>query len=460
IILCVVLALALPDVFNMITGNIIGQFAPSSGGAETVQEMQHWSMDSAVKSFGWGLLLAVGGAVVLLIDLIRRKSPAALFVLIWTLGIFILTIGHVRWEYYIAANIALLAAVFVSWAITFAAADVKKLAALIKNKAGAKKEPENETAAKKGKNTKRAAAQKAAAAKPDAVKLIVLAVILLVGGVFVGCAAADQIYMSSVYGKAGGTAPYWIDACEWLEENTPETGVDYYTLYDENTFTYPETSYGVVAWWDFGHYITTISKRIPVSNPFQAGVSGEYGVAQILVETDENVVAEKMDHLNSKYVMVDYNTGNNFIGIMGIWAGKDIKTTSDYYGSLAFRLYNLGGSMSSATYNIPALTHFRLVYDSPYYGEYENGNVVGKNTKIFEYVKGAVVKGTGTISTKITTNAGADFTYEQASKNGQFVVPYATGKNGAVTASVYTIKETGQTITVSEEAVLNGLTVN
>lgn len=460
IVLCVVLAAALPDVFNMIIGNIIGQFSVSSGGGETIQEMQHWSMDGAVKSFGWSLLLAVGGAVVLLIDLIKRKSPAALFVLIWTLGIFILTIGHVRWEYYFAANIALLAAVFVSWAIPFAAADVKKLAALIKSKTGAKKEIEDEPAKKKGKNTKRAAAHKAAAAKPDSLKLVVLAVVLLLGCVFVGCATADAVYLSSVYGKGGGTAPYWIDACEWLEENTPETDVDYYTIYDKNTFTYPETAYGVVSWWDFGHYITTISKRIPVANPFQAGVSGEYGVAQILVETNEDVVAEKLDHLDSKYVMVDYNTGNNFIGIMGIWAGKDIKTASDYYGSLAFRLYNLGGSKSSSAYNIPALTHFRLVYDSPYYGEYENGNVVGKNTKTFEYVKGAVIKGIGTISAKITTNSGAEFTYEQESKNGQFVVPYATGKNGAVTASAYTIKETGQTITVSESAVLNGLVVN
>lgn len=456
----IILCLALPDVFNMVVNNIANQFAAPTGGGTTIQEAQAWSFDSAVKSFGWSLLLAVGGAAVLLFNIIRKNSAVSLFVLIWSLGTFILACAQIRWEYFFAANIALLAAVFVSWAITFAAEDVKKLAALIKSRRSAKKDIEEEPAKKKGKNTKRAAAHKAAAAKPNALKLIVLAVIVLIGCVFVGCAAADAVYLSSVYGKGEGTSPYWIDACEWLEENTPETGVDYYTLYDKNTFTYPESSYGVVAWWDFGHYITTIGKRIPVANPFQAGVSGYYGVAPILVETDESVVAEKMNHLNAKYVMVDYNTGNNFISIMGLWAGKEIKTASDYYGSLAFRLYNLGGSKSSSTYNIPALTHFRQIYDSPYIGEYENGKVVGKNTKTFEYVKGAVIKGTGTISTKITTNSGAEFTYEQESKNGQFVVPYATGQNGAITASAYTIKETGQTITVSESAVQNGLTVN
>ncbi|HJJ30862.1 MAG TPA: oligosaccharyl transferase, archaeosortase A system-associated [Methanocorpusculum sp.] len=454
-----------PDSFSLAAENLINQFIASTGGSATVGEAQAWSVGFAVNSFGFSLLLALCGAAVLLVNYIQKKNPAVLFVLIWSLGMLVQTIGGIRWEYFFAVNISLLAAVFVSWAINIVVEDRIKHTYQSNNKTELNEDINSVQTKKTGRITKRGTIHKTNAKKTNLQNMIVLIIILIVSGAFVGLSTANSITTSSE--QNGVTPAFWIDACEWLEENTPETGVDYYKLYNKDTFTYPETAYGIVAWWDFGHYITTIGNRIPVANPFQAGVEGEYGVAQILIETDEIIATEKMDYLNSKYVMVDYDTANNFFGIMNIWAGKNIETASDYYNSLAFRLYTLGGSEyidkteNSSIHDIPALRHFRQVYDSPYYGAYENGAVVAKNTRIFEYVKGAVIKGTGTISTKITTNSGAgNYTYEQTSKDGQFVVPYATGKNGDVTASAYTIKETGQTFTVSEDAVLNGLTVN
>ena len=39
--------------------------------------------------------------------------------------------------------------------------------------------------------------------------------------------------------------------------------MNYYAIYDKSTFTYPNTSYGVMSWWDYGHLITYIAHRIP-----------------------------------------------------------------------------------------------------------------------------------------------------------------------------------------------------
>lgn len=459
LIATIICALVLPDVYNMVVGNIMNQFTAASGGGTTVQEAAAWSMDYAINSFNWGLLLAVAGACVLVYKILKDKNVIANFVFWWSLGTFILACSQIRWEYYFAVNIALLSAVFVGGVITLSIPEIKKLFVLIKEKRG--KSIEQTAPKKKGKNTKRAQ-REATQKKPVLYKLAILIVTLLVACLFVGSSTADGFYTSSIYGKGGGTAPYWMDACEWMKENTPETGLDYYGYYEKDSFTYPDSAYSVVAWWDFGHYIETIGERIPVANPFQAGVTGDYGVATILMEPDESKVAEKMEYLDTKYVMVDYNTGNNFIGVMATWLGKSINSYKDYYGTLAFRLYNLLGSQSSGTYNIPALQHFRLVYDSPEYtGTYDSsGNIVGQTTRVFEYVKGAVIKGDGTISTTLTLNTGSTATYEQTSSNGQFVVPYATGANGAIVASIYTIKETGQTFTVTEDQVQNGLTVN
>jgi dolichyl-diphosphooligosaccharide--protein glycosyltransferase len=369
--------------------------------------------------------------------------------------------------------------------------------------------------------------------------------------------AVSAVSTASVYGEAGGTEKDWIEATEWLVDGTPETGVDYYKLYDGEGFSYPSEAYGVMSWWDYGHYITTIGERIPNSNPFQAGVAGEYGAAQVLTATDEDAVVEKLDYLGTKYVMTDYQMAGSKFGAMAIWSDTELQTTpfytyllqqsstgsysvvsaqtEKYYNTLTARLQNFDGSYteagsvvlvltdSSAGYGYPVITytksyanaddawkmandynaqssntaagkyayvisvptqvtdyfdpnadvsalkHFRIVYESDtyvipadgysYYVTEPNGGGTAW-VKTFEYVKGAVIKGNGIISIDVTTNNGRTFTYRQVSENGQFVVPYATGQTGEIKTGVYKIEGSGQTFTVSEKAVQNGLSIN
>ena len=536
----------LPDLFNSMIGNLM-QFFTNSETAATIQEMSSWSFDLAASSFNIGLLLALGGFAVLVWKIIHDKSPVALFVLIWSLFMFLATVAHIRWEYFFAVNVALLSAVCVSWAISFAGTEVAKLFSK-------KHQPDSEQKGKKGKKSVPSASE-----KPDVLKIGVLTVVIILALVFTGISGVNAVQSASAYGEIGVTEKDWIEATEWLVDGTPETGIDYYELYEREGFSYPSEAYGIMSWWDYGHYITTIGERIPNSNPFQAGVSGTYGAAQVLTSTDENAVVQKLNHLRAKYVMTDYQMAGSKFGAMSIWANPAVQTepyythllqqssggsysvvtgyTEEYYNTLTVRLQNFDGSYteadsvilaltdSSAGYGYPVITytksyvnaddawkaakeynsqsanteagryayvlsvpnpykpetyftpntdiqalkHFRLVHESDTYVVPVDSYTVGVTepngggtawVKTFEYVKGAVIKGNGIISIDVTTNNGRTFTYRQVSENGQFIVPYATGQTGEIKTGVYKIEGSGQTFTVSEKAVQNGLSIN
>ena len=108
---------------------------------------------------------------------------------------------------------------------------------------------------------------------------------------------------------------------------------------------------------------------------------------------------------------------------------------------------------------LPALRHFRLLYESP---ETVPGSDIMHRVKIFEYVKGARVNGSGIITLDLETNTGRKFQYSQESENGEFILPYATDHpNGAVQAlGPYTLAPGNMTFYIADSAVISGLAVN
>ena len=97
----------------------------------------------------------------------------------------------------------------------------------------------------------------------------------------------------------------WKESLEWMGTHTPDTGVDYYKIYNGNTFSYPAQAYGVMSWWDYGHMITYIAKRIPNANPFQAGVAGPNGAAAYFISTSENTSNDILKNDGTRYVITD-----------------------------------------------------------------------------------------------------------------------------------------------------------
>jgi dolichyl-diphosphooligosaccharide--protein glycosyltransferase len=109
---------------------------------------------------------------------------------------------------------------------------------------------------------------------------------------------------------------------------------------------------------------------------------------------------------------------------------------------------------------VPALRHYRLVHESPN-NIFSSSTYNVKYVKVFEYVKGAHITGDGIIEVPVVTNTGRNFTYRQASINGEFIVPYSTTGNlyDVKTTGKYTIVGTGKQYDVSEDAVMQGLTI-
>jgi len=109
---------------------------------------------------------------------------------------------------------------------------------------------------------------------------------------------------------------------------------------------------------------------------------------------------------------------------------------------------------------IPALRQYRLVHESPTNILTQSPPDI-KYVKVFEYVPGARIKGSGVIAIDLVTNTGREFTYRQASSGDGFIVPYATsGSSNEVKAKgKYRIEGTGQEFDVSEQAVMQGLQV-
>ena len=83
----------------------------------TVLEAMGWSAERAWYSFNYGLLLLAGGILVVLYNNFREEHPHHIFALTWALVMLISTWQHIRYEYYLAICIALLAAICVSFVI-------------------------------------------------------------------------------------------------------------------------------------------------------------------------------------------------------------------------------------------------------------------------------------------------------------------------------------------------------
>ncbi|WP_435063260.1 oligosaccharyl transferase, archaeosortase A system-associated [Halobaculum sp. EA56] len=190
---------------------------------------------------------------------------------------------------------------------------------------------------------------------------VAMAVLVVLGPVLVvplslgdtGQASIDRTNTAvSVGGNTGpGAVTIWDENLEWMSNNTPAEGnlggagnageLDYYGTYpipDNENHDYPEGAYGVMSWWDYGHWITTEGERIPHANPFQQGAGSaadyllapsEERAAEVLSEIDpESNEAEQM-----RYVMVDWQmatVGSKF-GAPVVFYDDENVSRSDFY---------------------------------------------------------------------------------------------------------------------------------
>jgi len=548
ILFSLILALLYPSLFSEFINGLAGFFGQAPI-ISTVEEDIPWSLVRAWSTFNFGLILAAGGILLLVWQTLKKEDQGEVFILIWSVAMLVCTIQRLKYEYYLAVNIALLSALCLGWAWEYGEKPVfDRLRAMFGGSRGAAND-EDHVLSKKERQKKghgKAARQKKIPDRHTDVPAIAVfsgAIILAILFVFTSVMTNYEVAV----GDTGGINPDWREALGWMANNTPDTGVNYYKIYDPSTFTYPNTSYGVMSWWDYGHMITYIAHRIPNANPFQAGVTGPDGSAAYFMASSEDTANAILDHDGTKYVITDIEMDTGKFYAMSTWYNlynpnatptsyqlsvltpmpsnpSEYQTvllnTPAYYTTMISRLHNFDGSMTAAgpayyaeytdpavtqtaypelisvsqmnasdaiqqaaQYNenaqpgyhaaalntqfsapitdIPALQHYRLVHESPS-SEYTTNTTDLKYVKIFEYVKGAHIKGSGIIDLPLITNTGRTFTYRQQSTNGEFIVPYPTSSNvtGVQATGPYQIEGSSMTFSVTENDIEEGLSVN
>jgi dolichyl-diphosphooligosaccharide--protein glycosyltransferase len=531
----VILFIFSPALFDMLIYSFFAFFGQQAI-TNTVQEARGWGLDMAWMTFNYGLILMVGGILVMAYNNLRDEHPEQVFALVWSLLMLFSTWQHVRYEYYLAINVALLSAVCVSFVWTRGKDDLYQLGSGIST--NTRPEESIDEAPTRGKKSKKSI--KKSANHPRTNYLMVgLIVIIVILGILFAYTSVSFSYSNAVANPINMN-PDWRESLEWLGNNTPDTGVNYYTIFDPKTFKFPEGSYGVMSWWDYGHMITYISKRIPNANPFQQGVAGGTGAADYFMSTSEETANGILDHLGTRYVITDIEMDTGKFWAMSTWYNSSLATApyqmtllapsqnnpnsydpalmnkQAYYLTTVSRLHNFDGSMTPASnvyyieyadpeitritmpvitgaeamnaseakrrvdaYNlkaptgyhavalspaitlpietVPALSHYRLIHESP-------TNVFNAKTpdvkyvKVFEYVKGAHIKGDGIIEVPVISNTGREYTYRQESINGEFIVPYSTSGNpyGVRTTGKYKVISSGKQYEVPESAVMQG----
>ncbi len=415
------------DVFNLLAVRTIIEMQPF------LHPRQEWTADLAWGNFNTNLFLFPGtqslpkwfqwipglsliALVILVINTIRHGDFSKNALLIWSLVILLATLGQRRFAYYLAVNVALLTG-YISWqflkinlaihpkvkylnaavaiitilllVFVFSAnlhpAIVATCVALLIAYTGWQLlqalEVLQVSSPKPGLQTKIKHKKSPPAGSTAMLYYINIAVVIIVLFflVFFPSITPARVVASKVH----YAPPHaWVNSLAWMKENTPEPFGDpgsYYQIYEppppDKQYDYPDSAYAVMAWVDYGYWITRIAQR-PVNRT--PGPGGFY-VANFFLSQDENSsqeiewktkweqetipASEIIDKLDAKYIMLDSQTVTTKLWALTFWSEQEqtkyfdtyfVPTDKDnftqatlfhpeYYQSLAARLYNFDG---------------------------------------------------------------------------------------------------------------------
>ena len=495
----IILSIVSPSLYSTVISAPYAIFGIYTGGPATIGEALSLFKDRATGQFtlanAYGnftpevFFTSLIGMFILIANIFRKPKPEEVLLFVWSVLILLANVGQNRFAYYYSVNASVLAAY---------------VGGLLLEKA-----KWNEL------DDKFKANVKSFADIPNFFKLIKVEQVIAV-------LALAIILIYPVYSYAmpytGGTIDppnEWYEACTWLHLNTPDPGLDFNAIYDApkngELFKYPDTAYGVMSWWDYGHYIEAIGHRMPNANPFQAGIGGrrvsinetnQPGAATFFTtqsEEEANAVLKgvdpRPDKMGARYIMSDARMATEIFLAMPEWtldtdgyyqpqwtgSGYQNLPSTRYFNSMEARLHIFDGN---------GLKHYRMVHETwadqtlevgykQVYNLFFDGNIPIVNTgyvKIFEYVNGANVTGTASpnetvkISAEILTGQNRTFEYTQSTTSDsqgryEVKVPYSTegpiqGQTQFDTAPSGPYKlsygNTAKEVRVKEEAVLKG----
>ncbi|MDR2856023.1 MAG: oligosaccharyl transferase, archaeosortase A system-associated, partial [Methanomicrobiales archaeon] len=324
--------LLLPSLFNSIVGNARVFF--SQGGLwVTIMEARPWTVADAWGTFSYSLFFFIFGLLVCLFFLYRTKHPIYSFTFIWSVLILFATFSQIRYEYYLAVPISVQSGLFFGFLLNTTLETIQENGGL--------KRALTKTKRNSSKQVK------------SALLLLSLVIFGIAGGVFIYNSYAMESRVSPLNLNLD-----WRLSLMWMEENTPDPGIDYYMRYDGSDWANlrPAESYGVLSWWDYGHMIQYFAKRPSVANPFQQGV---HYAAPFFTTGSEDRAREILDATNTKYVITDAEMATVKFWAMATWEATFDSTAIGLDGYQ--RTYFLASPDNKTSY-----LQFSL-YEDPFY---------------------------------------------------------------------------------------------
>ncbi len=142
-----------PQMYDLFISSFFAFFGQPAV-TNTVQEARGWTPALAWMTFNYGLILMVGGALVMLYNNVKDEHPHQIFALVWSLIMLFSTWQHVRYEYYLAVNVALLSAVCISFTFERGWPDIHRLTSSISSDTETRKTTREKRSPHKAKNRK------------------------------------------------------------------------------------------------------------------------------------------------------------------------------------------------------------------------------------------------------------------------------------------------------------------
>ncbi|MDD1700428.1 MAG: oligosaccharyl transferase, archaeosortase A system-associated [Methanoregula sp.] len=366
--------------FHMLTQQVLTLFSGTSVYSVGVVETLPWTLSGAWENFNFALILMAGGLIILGYHVVKTRHNENIFILVWSVIMLLLTIQYQRFQYYFTVNLVLLAAICIAepfeWRkdkiINYICGIFFKVSKFPVSNAGTDSDNpiKNFPSAKRDarKTSKRSLKSKTNHIS-SAKSIIVISVLLLTVGFF--AISISQAISYGVNTPHHEISPDWIESLNWLKTNTPETGIDYFKSYDVHGFSYPDESYGILAVWDAGHWITFFAHRIPISNPFQDNLGGSSGTAAYFLSQNESEAEDILHSLNGKYVITNSDMAVDTFTNLIPWPSGSVDISpfikwfmvpdtsnpsrlqkvhlydAPYFQTMVARLHNFDGSMQT-----------------------------------------------------------------------------------------------------------------
>ncbi|MBA7477561.1 hypothetical protein ES707_12972 [subsurface metagenome] len=296
---------------------------------------------------------------------IREAGDDKTILVVWSLVILLAVIGQRRFASYLVVNVALLTG-YLSWKI-LGLVGFKELGAGIVKTVG-------EASRKKVRPKKDGFRITVSQANKTLAVLIIFLVVFAPNVLFPTPAKSPTISTARAVRYAPSDA--WVSSLSWMRENTPDpfdnpdayyqlgtsgkyasltslmrfypnpTGDPDYYYQLGSSYPYPESAYGVMAWWDYGYWITRIARRIPNANPGQ-DPRAVADVASFFISQDEQSASEVMQELGSAYVVIDYETALGKFWAIVTRAGGSPPDYFDVYLVTTLKILPPGDSLMS-----------------------------------------------------------------------------------------------------------------